>query len=265
MFRKLFYTAFALLTLTGVGYAATVLNFSFGPTWVPAGPALFQGSDFQTLTDAVNTLRNQADGTTAGTYKGVYNGTVGATTPSTGVFTTVSASGTFTPTGGIAPAAGFTIDPSADGNTCQHPAMVSTDGTDVTPAVTETFVAPVNVRSNETITGVRLFNGSATAGNVTIGLADSTGAPITAALTASTALSGTDAYQTVPFAAPYAAKGPATYYVQVQYNNTGARLNAIVFATCNTVKQTSQTYGTMASFTPPTTFTASVGPYASLY
>jgi hypothetical protein len=72
---------------------------------------------------------------------------------------------------------------------------------------------------------VALFNGTDVTGNVTVGLADSTGAPITAAKSASTAGSGTDAYQRIPFAVAYAAKGPALYYIQVQYSSGTARYN----------------------------------------
>lgn len=194
-------------------------------------------------------------------------GTIGIGSVSTGAVTITPATtitGALTPTGGVVGAGGFTMKPS-NINTCGIPPRLSTDGTDTTPAVTETFIAQVDVPANMTLTGVAIFNGSAVAGNVVVGLADSTGAPIAAAKSASTAQSGTDAFQRIPFATPYAAKGPASYFVQVQFNNTSARLNTVLFGNCSTLKQTGQVFDTLTSFTPPTTFTASVGPYAGLY
>ena len=118
---------------------------------------------------------------------------------------------------------------------------------------------------NCTITGVALFNGSDVTGNVTVGLADSTGAPITAAKSATTAGAGPDAYQRVPFATAYAAKGPATYFIQVQYDSGTARYNTHTLGNHGVLVQTTQVYGTLASFTPPSTFVTNVGNIASLY
>jgi hypothetical protein len=142
--------------------------------------------------------------------------------------------------------------------------LAITDGTDAACVATTTFVAQLYVPARMTITGVAIVNGTAVAGNVQVGLADSTGAPITAALSASTAQSGTGAYQRIPFAAPYTAN-PGTYYVQLQCNNASARFRAHTVGDFRTTTQTSGTYGTFVSFTPPTTFTTAVGPVGSLY
>jgi hypothetical protein len=167
------------------------------------------------------------------------------------------------PSGGVAAATGTAIPNTI--HTGGRPATVSTDGTDTTPSVTETYYAQVFVPANMTVTGVALFNGSAVAGNVRISMLTSAGVPIAAALTASTAQSGTDAYQRIPFASPWAAVGPATYYVAVQFNNTGARFNSHVFGDFVAGKKTGETFGTFTTVTVGTTFTASLGPYASLY
>lgn len=63
--RRGLYGLVGLIAAAGIAVGATNLTFSFGQTWVPSGPALFAGSDFQVLTNAVETLRDQADGTTA--------------------------------------------------------------------------------------------------------------------------------------------------------------------------------------------------------
>lgn len=175
-----------------------------------------------------------------------------------------SHAGIITPTGGIAAAGGFSVSPRSIwiGETAP---MVSTDFNNSTPVITETYVSEVFVPCNMTVTGVALFNGSDVTGNVTVGLATSAGAPITAAKSASTAGSGTDAIQLVPFAAPYAAVGPAIYYVQVQYSSGTARYNTHVLGKHGVLVQTSQTYGTLTSFTPPTTFVTAVSNVGGLY
>ncbi len=190
-------------------------------------------------------------------------GTLAATNAAT-VGTTLGVTGVLTPTGGVAAAGGFSLSPRGIwvGQTAPQ---VSTDFNDSTPSTTETYVSEVHVPANCTITGVALFNGTNVTGNVTVGLADSTGAPIVAAKSASTAGSGTDALQRVPFATPYAAKGPATYFIQVQYDSATARYNTHVIGNHGVLVQITQTYGTLASFTPPTTFVSVVSNVAGLY
>jgi hypothetical protein len=150
-------------------------------------------------------------------------------------------------------------------HTGNNPAAASTDGTNATPSTTETYVSEIFVPANCVITGIALFNGSDVTGNVTVGLADALGNPIAAAKSASTAGSGTDAYQLVPFATAYNATGPATYFIQVQYSSATARYNTHTLGTHGVTKQTGQTYGTFTAFTPPTTFTTGLGNIAGLY
>lgn len=143
--------------------------------------------------------------------------------------------------------------------------LAITDGTETTCVATTTYVSQIFVPAGVTITGVSIVNATAVAGNVTVGLADSTGALITAARSASTAASGTAAYQRIPFAAPYSAPGPATYYVMLQCNNTGMKFRTHTVGDFRTTSQTGGTYGTFVALTVPTTFTTAVGPIASLY
>lgn len=136
-------------------------------------------------------------------------------------------------------------------------------GTDTTPVVTETYVARVFIPVNSTITGIAVLNGSAVAGNITVALADSNGSVL--ANSASTAASGTAAYQQVAFTAPIKVKGPGEYFVLLQCNNTGYRFRSHAVGNFKAGKLTSQTYGTLPAFTPPTGFTASLGPIADTY
>jgi hypothetical protein len=165
---------------------------------------------------------------------------------------------------GSAPPTGLTASPRMIA-TGGLPADAAGSGNDSTPVITETYVSEIFIPCNMTVTGVALFNGSDVTGNVTVGLATSAGAPIAAAQSASTAGSGTDAYQRVPFAAPYAALGPATYYLQVQYDSGTARYNTHTVGNFGVLVQTAQTYGALTSFTPPTTFVTNVANIASLY
>lgn len=145
------------------------------------------------------------------------------------------------------------------------PALASTAGNDSTPVVTETYYAEVFVPDNITVTGVALFNGSATgSGNVTVYLTNLAGANV--AHSASTAVSGVDTYQRIPFTAPLTVLGPGTYYVATQYNNVATRYNTFPVGNFGAGKDTGTTYGTFPTVpTIPTTFTANLGNLASLY
>jgi hypothetical protein len=149
---------------------------------------------------------------------------------------------------------------------CVHtgdmPARVSTDGTDTTPVITEQYMAECRVPFLTTVTGIAVFNGSVASGNISVGLYDANGYLL--GKSASTAMSGTDAYQKVDLAA--AVDVPAgTYYVALQVDNTTARFNTHTLGTFGAGKITSGTYGTFIKVTPPTTFTTALGPIASLY
>lgn len=152
-------------------------------------------------------------------------------------------------------------------STCFHTGGVgansTTMGTDTTPSVTEEYVCEVFVPVNALITGISVLNGSAVAGNMQCALYDSNGVIITT--TASTAASGTAAFQQVAWAAAQNLKGPAKYFVGVQNNNTSNRLRTHAVGNFGASKKTSQTYGTFVALTVPTTFTTALGPVADLY
>ena len=141
-------------------------------------------------------------------------------------------------------------------------ARTTTDGTDTTPVVTETYIGELEVTPATRATGVSLLNGSAVAGNVTVILYRADGTPV--AKSAATAQSGTAAYQRIPFSAPINLV-PGTYYIGVQFNNVAARFRAIPYGDFGQAKKTGETFGTATKITPPTTFTANQGPVASLY
>ena len=163
--------------------------------------------------------------------------------------------------GGISPALGFLAP------TCyctgDRGAVIATQGTDTTPVVTETYVSRVDIPMNTTITGLAILNGSLVAGNMILALTDSNG--VVLAQTPSTVQAGAAAFQQVPFAAPLAVRGPGMYFLIAQFNNVGARFRSHTLGNFRAGKLTAQTYGTLPTFTPPTTFTANLGPVAETY
>lgn len=199
---------------------------------------------------------------------GTIDGTpIGSFTPAAGLFTTIGASGTTTPTGGIVQASNFAVVPMAHSGGIG--ATSATMGTDTAPSITETYVVMVYVPVNGSFTGISILNGSAIAGNLTIAMANSGGQLITSVpstVSASTAASGTAAFQAIPFVGPHALVGPAYYFILLQCDSTSYRFRTHVVGAFPAGKLTGTTYGSMPSnFAVPSTFTANLGPVCSLY
>lgn len=183
-----------------------------------------------------------------------------AVTGATTLSSTLAVTGATTFTGG-------TVLPST--TTVFHSGGVAptttTTGTELVAATTESYVVEMFIPNNCTITGIALLNATAVAGNIQISLADTTGAIITAAQTASTAASGTAAYQQVPFAVAYAAKA-GRYFVVLQCNNTGMKFRTHVLGNFTAGKLTGGTYGTFTTVASLIgTFTTGLGPICDTY
>ncbi len=117
-------------------------------------------------------------------------------------------------------------------------------------------------------TGINVLNG-ATVGtdNLLVALYDSAGNLVANSATAGVLSAGANAFQSIAFTTP-ALLAPGRYFISVQCNGTTATTRR--WAAANGGNQmtslTAGTFGTVpATFTPPTTFTADVGPIASLY
>src|SRR3990167_5260206 len=214
---------------------------------------------------------NQHDGQLGRSYRHDYAdddkgaGTIGIGSVSTGAVTITPA---LTPAGGIASPVALTKVAKATGyHTCEQPAFASTVGTDTSNTNTEAYIGAVTIPGNVSSTGASVLNGSAVAGNVKYYLFNSDGTAALAA-TASTAQSGTDAYQRIAWVGgPIALVGPATYYIAWTGDTTGEtqKINQINFGEGPAWKETALTYGTLATITPVTTFTADRAPFATLY
>lgn len=173
--------------------------------------------------------------------------------------------GALTPTGGVAAAGGFSAS-ARNIHVGGAPAKTSGEGTDATPVVTEVYIGEIFVPANCTATGVSIMLGSATNGNAKVGLADSAGAVIATSASTDISSATVDAYARIPFTAPEALVGPATYFVLAMFDDNTNRFNAHAFGDFGAAKQEAQVYATgFTTITPPTTFTADLAPIASLY
>lgn len=138
-----------------------------------------------------------------------------------------------------------------------------TDGTNLDVVTTETYLSAVTIPATVLATGVILMNGGAAAGNLQAAVLDAAGNVL--ATTASTAQGTTDTTQTIAFTGTVVLPGPATYYIAVQGNHTGADLNTIIYGAAPAGKITSTTYGTFTGLTPPTSFTTGLGVISAIY
>lgn len=182
-----------------------------------------------------------------------------------GSFTTLSSSGTYSPNGGLTD-----YDTTANMTTFStwNPGA-ATNATSATPAATSVYMTQIFIPHNVTLTGIGYLN-AATVGtnNVIVALFDDTGAPLANSALAGTLTSGASAFQKVAFTATKAVKGPGTYWIGLYYNGTTDRYYAVP-----TIGQSNglagsvgtQTFGTVAAVTLPTTFTAGAGPVAYVY
>lgn len=175
--------------------------------------------------------------------------------------TTPTINGAVTFTGGIAPA-------SCSGFHNVMPAT-ATSGTDTTPADGTQFVASIFVPTNFTVTSVNYLIGSVGGTNkVYAAIYTSAGALVAnSSVSGGGATVGTAAnIQTLALTATAALVGPRLYYVGISMNGNTARLRTIP-AHCQGstwAGSVSQTHGTVAAITAPTTFTADKAPYVAL-
>lgn len=191
--------------------------------------------------------------------------TMGATT-FTGAATfqsTVAMTGALTPTGGL-------VQNSATANTYYYtgggPPAAATTGTDTAAINGTVFISSVVIPANSTLTGISYLLGSVGGTDkVAVALFDSAGNVVANSALDSSVTAGTTAtFQRVPFTATYASKGPGLFFIGVMFNGSTAKLRTTAMAVHPTTS-VSQTFNTLVAITPPTTFTASVGPIASTY
>lgn len=144
-----------------------------------------------------------------------------------------------------------------------------TTGTSTTPSATVVYLSQVFVSANATITGIKVNSGATVGTNkYLVALFDSTGAAVATSALAGVTTANADAYQTIAFTGTYAAKGPGVYWIGLYVNGTTDRFRSLAAGAEGkglAGSVTGQTFGTVASVTLPTTFTADKGPVAFLY
>ncbi len=144
-------------------------------------------------------------------------------------------------------------------------------GTAKTFAANTCYFIELWLPSNKTLTGAAVLN-AATVGTtrVSFNLYNNAGTLVANTTVAGngTLTSGANAFQEIAFTSTYAAVGPARYWLAIQSNNSAVDNFRAVAASTHLVDtgSTGSVEGTaLATITPPTTFTADLGPVGYVY
>lgn len=142
-----------------------------------------------------------------------------------------------------------------------------TSGTSVTTVAGSIYWAAVLIPMNVTLTGI-IFSIGTTGGTDKwiAGLYNSSGTLLANSDLAGITVGTANTKQKYAFASSTTVNGPGVYYIALQTNGTTAKFLAFSNATEGFVTgSTTGSFGTLPTITPGTTYTASVGPYASTY
>lgn len=120
--------------------------------------------------------------------------------------------------------------------------------------------------SDALLTGIEVLVGSTGGTDLwTFELHDSTGALVATSLATGTTAGTANTFQRLAFTSTYEAVA-GTYYIVAQSNGTTAKLGTYASAGLPLVTGSAAgTLGTAAAITPPTTYTANLGPIAQVY
>ncbi len=143
----------------------------------------------------------------------------------------------------------------------------TTTGTDTAAIAGTLWISEIFLPAHiSAVTGISYLVGSVGAADkVMVALFDSAGNILANSALDSSVTVGTAAtFQRVPFTAPLAVAGPGKYFVGVSFNGTTAKIRTQAFGDTSTTS-IAQTFNTLVAITPPTSFTASVGPYCMTY
>lgn len=184
---------------------------------------------------------------------------------------TLAVTGATTLTGAATTTGGITAANATPTQAGTWQPVAATSGTDTACSNGTAYVGSIFLPNNKTITGIQYLVGSVGGTDkVVVSLHDyNTGAVLANSATAGT-LVGTAANNfQVAFTATYNAVGPKHYWIALTFNGTTAKFRSVP-AHCQAGSGVlgngvTQTFGTPATFTPPTTFTADKVPVASVY
>jgi len=142
--------------------------------------------------------------------------------------------------------------------------QTATSGTDKTPVAGTRFTAGVVIPHTCDLTGISFLVGSVGGTDKVIAEMHKADGTLLATTTmAGTTVGSAAGYQRVPFTAGVVGE-PGVHYISLSFNGTTARFRTIPVGELLT-KSATGTFGTQATLTVPTTFTADVGPIASTY
>jgi hypothetical protein len=145
--------------------------------------------------------------------------------------------------------------------------IAATSGTDTACTNGTAYVGAVFLPKNSVITGISYLIGSVGGTDkVVASLHSNTGALLANSAVAGATVGTAETVQNVELIQPYEVKGPMTYFVGLTFNGTTAKFRTIPAQTQagEIGNGVTQTFGTPASFTAPTTFTANKVPVAFL-
>lgn len=131
----------------------------------------------------------------------------------------------------------------------------------------QVYVASLFVPYDMTVTNVNVLNAGTVGTNACIGILYNTaGSVIRTSALAGATTTGANAFQAYALTSPVAIQGPGRYFVGLQCNGTTDNFRSVAASTFVGVltQSNSGTFGTAPGITPPTTFTANVGPIAYL-
>lgn len=150
--------------------------------------------------------------------------------------------------------------------------VAATSGTDTACTNGTAYVGSIFLPNNKTLTGIQYLIGSVGGTTkVIVSLHNyATGAVLKNSAVAGTVVGTAATAQQVPFTGgTYTAIGPAHYWIGLTFDSATAKFRTVP-AHCQVGSGVlgngvTQTFGTPATFTPPTTFTADKVPVASVY
>lgn len=266
IFNKL--TCSTGLTCTKVRDAFSIVSsptISTGALTVLAGSGVAGTMDLKANNNAVNGDDWQLKSTTSEGGLQILNNVSGSLAQKLLLDTSgnLTASGLGTFTGGLS---GGTVP-----RTRYHgwvPQPVS-NATSVTGLTTSVYLTQVSIPYSFTVTGVGVLNAATVGTNKWIvALFNASGTVVANSATAGVTTAGASAFQQIPFTATANLIGPGTYWVGLYVNGTTDTYYSIpTLGQSDSLAGSvgSQTFGTVANVTLPTTFTAGVAPVVYIY
>ncbi len=139
-------------------------------------------------------------------------------------------------------------------------------GTDAVSVAGTLYYSDLHLPGPMTSTGAAVLNGTTVGtNNVIYALWDEAGNLLRTSALAGVLSAGADAFQEIPWTAPISLP-PGRYFVGFQVNGTTAAHQTMAAASyLNSTGSVAGVFGTIGSITPPSTFTADVGPFSYLY